>query len=394
MPRTVTLVLLDPAGDVLGALPPYELALPWWQEVADVVAGAQESYGVPVSVLRLLATENPAPHGGAVTYLAQTTASPSGLLAVPEELSVLATADEPLRPAYARPGGPAASLAWADDVLGRAFAAEQQRTWNLSAIWRLSDGPTTVWLKQVPTFFDHEAAVLAWAGSVLPESVPRLLAHGAEGRMLLEHIEGEDLYDATGPALERITAVEHELQLLSVGAVDDLVTAGVPDLRGIRLVAWIRDLLAAPAAGHPAEALLDQLEARLQNVAACGLPDALVHGDAHPGNAIGSGDRTVLIDWGDSFVGHPGFDALRIGVGLAAADERQLVDGWARMWQAAVPGSDPLRAARLLRPVESLRLAAVYAHFLANIEPTERVFHADDVRIQLDRAVAGAAQEV
>ena len=128
-------------------------------------------------------------------------------------------------------------------------------------------------------------------------------------------------------------------------------------------------------------------------MAACGLPDALVHGDAHPGNAIGSGDRTVLIDWGDSFVGHPGFDALRIGVGLEADAEQELIEGWARLWQASVPGSDPLRAARLLRPVESLRLAAVYAHFLANIEPSERVFHADDVRLGLDRAVELAAVE-
>ena len=339
MPRTVTLVLLDADGDVLGALPPYEVALPWWQEVADVVAGAQELYGIPVSILRLLATENAAPHGGAVTYLAQTSVSPSGLVPVAPELSRLAISDEPLRTAYARPGGPAASLAWAEAALGRPVVAQQQRTWNLSAIWRLNDGPETVWLKQVPTFFAHEAAVLAWAGSVLPYAVPRLLAHGDEGRLLLEHIEGEDLYDATGPVRAAIAAVEHELQLRSVGAVDDLVAAGVPDLRGGRLAEWIRSLLTEPAAGHPAEALLDTLDASLDEVAACGLPDALVHGDAHPGNAIASGDRTVLIDWGDSFVGHPGFDALRIGVGLEADAEAVLVEGWARSWQASVPGA-------------------------------------------------------
>ena len=109
-----------------------------------------------------------------------------------------------------------------------------------------------MWLKQVPTFFAHEAAVLAWAGSVMPQAVPRLLAHGDEGRMLLEHVDGEDLYDATGPVRERITAVEHDLQLRSVGAVDELVAAGVPDLRGVRLADWIRGLLAVPAAGHPA----------------------------------------------------------------------------------------------------------------------------------------------
>ena len=140
--------------------------------------------------------------------------------------------------------------------------------------------------------------MLAWAASALPQAVPRLLAGSDDGRMLLEHVEGDDLYDAPGPVRERITQVEHALQLRSVEAVDELAVAGVPDLRGIRLADWIRELLAGPAAGQLAEELLDGLEATLAEVAACGLPDALVHGDAHPGNAIGSGDRTVLIDVG------------------------------------------------------------------------------------------------
>jgi hypothetical protein len=33
----------------------------------------------------------------------------------------------------------------------------------------------------------------------------------------------------------------------------------------------------------------------------------------------------------------------------------------------------------LLRPVAALRNAATYAHFVANIEPAERPFHASDV---------------
>ena len=91
---------------------------------------------------------------------------------------------------------------------------------------------------------------------------------------------------------------------------------------------------------------------------------------------------------GDSFVGHPAFDVLRMGVGLDVADEAALVAEWSRWWADDVPGSDPTRAVELLRPVEHLRAAAVYADFLTRIEPTERVFHADDVRLALDLAVA------
>ena len=56
-PRHVTLVLCTPDGHVLGALPPYDVASPWWQETADVVAGAKALYGVDITVLRLLHVE-------------------------------------------------------------------------------------------------------------------------------------------------------------------------------------------------------------------------------------------------------------------------------------------------------------------------------------------------
>ena len=57
MGRTVTLVLLDAGGTLLGALPAYEVPLPYWQEVADVVAGARHRYGIHVDVLRLLGAD-------------------------------------------------------------------------------------------------------------------------------------------------------------------------------------------------------------------------------------------------------------------------------------------------------------------------------------------------
>ncbi|WP_203859795.1 hypothetical protein [Plantactinospora mayteni] len=45
MTRTVLLHLLDGDGRPLGVLPGYDVPAPWWQEVADVVAGARAHYG-------------------------------------------------------------------------------------------------------------------------------------------------------------------------------------------------------------------------------------------------------------------------------------------------------------------------------------------------------------
>ena len=69
-PRTVTLVLTDGNGEVLGALPPFEVPSPWWPEAAPVVRAARERHGIEPTILRLLEAPADWP-GGAVTYLAE-----------------------------------------------------------------------------------------------------------------------------------------------------------------------------------------------------------------------------------------------------------------------------------------------------------------------------------
>ncbi|SBT54861.1 phosphotransferase family protein [Micromonospora narathiwatensis] len=393
MSRTVTLVLVDDAGVSLGALPPYEVPEPWWQQVAAIVDEARHRHGVEVAVLRLLTADRPEPPGGHLTYLGQVATPP----AVPLEPVSVDLSPHPLRAPWAQPGGPARSLAWAAGELhrlGRPVAGvAQQRTWNLSAIWRL-DGPHGgAWLKQVPAFFRHESAVLRWLASAAPGTGPALLAADDTGRILLDHIPGEDRYAADHTERAAIAADHHTLQLCAADHAERLVTAGVPDLRGPALAGWVRDRLAPHDRSAVAD-LLAGLDDRLDRVRDCGLPDTLVHGDLHPGNVRGDGRRRVVIDWGDAFVGHPAFDILRLTETLDPAAAAPLLDAWAARWRADVPGSDPERAVDLLRPVAPLRLAAVYAMFLANIEPSEHPYHANDVPACLGRAAAEAERMI
>jgi hypothetical protein len=378
--RTVTLVLVDGSGALLGALPPVTVASPFWQEVADVVDAARERFGIEVTILRLLGAERSAPHGGAVTYLGQTDHAPAELVAAPE----VNLAPHPLRAAYAEIGGPAASVHWAAACLHSAAptravrSATQLRTWNLSSIWRLETGDGPVWLKQVPHFLAHEAAALRYAGQA--GTVPTVLA-AADGRMLLDHVPGADLY---GAGVETRHAIAAEFHPIQAGAdVDALLAAGVPDRRSGPLL----DAIAAVAGRRNADldALVAGLPQRFAAIEACGLPDTLVHGDLHPGNVRGDAEHRTIIDWGDSFIGHPAFDILRLAEGV---DDPGLVEAWAERWRADVPGSDPLRAVELVRPVAALRSATVYANFLANIEPTERPYHAGDVDACLAAALS------
>lgn len=386
--RTVVLVVLDDAGRVLGALPPFDVDTPWWMETGEIVAGAAARFGVQATVLRLVHADRPRQPGGTVHYAAQLLGEPyPGLEQVDDELRALAEADDPRRAAYARPGGPQATLAWAratlDELgLGPVLAASQRRTWNLSSIWRLSTPDGTVWLKQVPPFFAHEGAVLGWLQGLAP--VPPLIA--ADGaRLLLAHVPGEEAYDADAATRLAIAADMHAIQRRA--PVARLLALGVPDRRdlGPRLVA------VAGSFGDPADAglraLVGGLPARLRRVAACGLPDTLVHGDLHSGNAITTpaGARAIL-DWGDCVVGHPALDILRLSAGLP--DCSGLLAAWASWWREAVPGCDPLTAVELMRPVAELYYAGVYADFLAGIETTEQPYHRDDVPEHLARAAA------
>ncbi|MGR6317485.1 aminoglycoside phosphotransferase family protein [Micromonospora soli] len=390
MSRTVTLVLVDAAGRPLGALPPYDVPEPWWQQVGSIVDGARRRYGVDVVVLRLLAADRPEPPGGHLSYLAEVSAPPAVSL---EPVSV-DLAPHPLRAPWAEPGGPARSLAWATAELHRlgrpVTAVAQHRTWNLSAIWQLDGDAGSAWLKQVPPFFRHEAAVLRWLTTAAPDSTPTLLAADDRGRMLLDHLPGEDRYAADPAEREAIAADHHRLQLRAADDVTALLAAGVPDLRGPALAGWIRDRLAPHDLSVVAD-LLVGLADRLDQVRACGLPDTLVHGDLHPGNVRGDGTRRTVIDWGDAFVGHPAFDILRLTETLDPTTAGPMLDAWAARWQADVPGSDPRRAVNLLRPVAPLRMAAVYAMFLAGIEPSEHPYHVNDVPACLKQAAAAAA---
>lgn len=389
MPRTVTLILLGADGYVLGALPPFEVGLPWWPEVAEPVEIARERFGVRAQVLRMLDVDRPAMPGGSVRYLAEVTApGPDGVL---EPVSV-ALPDDPRRAPYARPGGPAASLAWARSSLGADFEAHQVKTWNLSAIWRLDRaGQDPVWLKQVPHFFAHEPTVMRWlAAAGFGDLIPPVIA-AEDGRTLMATAPGHDLFDATPATVARIAELYHPLQLATTGRTEELLALGVPDRRGPALTAIIEKTIGARIAADFPELLplLHSLPERLAEVAACGLPDALVHGDLHSGNVRGELDGPyAIIDWGDSTIGNPVHDIVRLVGRLEPADAEPVIEAWARRWQRSVPGCEPRRALELIEPIVAVCNASAYALFLSEIEASEHPYHALDVDDWLAKAVA------
>ncbi len=404
-PRQVTLLLCDRDGALLGTLPAFEVTVPWWQEVGDVVAGAREHHGADVTVLRLLPSTAPWPAagrpgdlpGGGREHSRRAARALAGLGGRPHGRAPAAPART--RGPVARPWtwpGPTAALAAAGR--SRTGPAVQVRTWNLSSIWRLPTAAGDAWLKVVPPFFAHEGAMLR---RLDPTVVPPLIA--ADGpRVLLSDVPGDDHWGAPAPVLLRVLGMLVRLQQEWAGRGGRAGGVGAPDWRVERFLPAVARLLEVSApeldAGTLAalRALEKGLPERFEQIAACGVPDTLVHGDFHPGNTRGSAapdGRSVLLDWGDCGIGNPLLDQAAF---LASIDEehREPVRAeWARLWRDGVPGCDPERAAHLVAPVSALRQALIYRMFLDGIEPDERVYHSGDPRHWLERAAQLASAD-
>jgi hypothetical protein len=390
-PRLVTLVLCEPDGTVLGALPPQEMAIGWWPEVSDVVAATRATYGLTVTVLRLLETGLREPPGGPVAYLAEVANVPVPALPL-TSWSSDPIAEQPYRQTWARPGGPAAHVAWAEQELARIGAErtgppQQIRTWNLSTLWRFPTAGkpnNAAWLKVVPPFFAHEGALME---RLDPAVIPQVLATDGP-RLLLAELAGDDLHEAVGPRLLNMVDLLVGLQVTWATRLDELLALGLPDWRAASLQALAERAVAACAADldRDTAALLDDLliglPDRLAAVAACGVPESLVHGDFHPGNvrsaSPGRARDLRLYDWGDAGVGHPMLDQAAFLQRRSEPDREVVQAYWAGLWRAAVPGCEPERAAALLSPVAALRQVVIFRMFLDHIEPDEQVYHHDD----------------
>ncbi len=396
-PRIATLVLVDERGVVLGALAPFEAETPWWNDMGPVVREVLARHGVRVTVLRMLHADLDASPGGAMTYLAQLDAgSPNGPLrpwagALPED---------PLRARYAHVGGPQADLAWAMAIVkarGGSLTGEpaQIRTWNLSSLWRLPTTLGPLWLKAVPSFFAHEGDILEL---LIDAPVPRLLGHDG-GRILLADIDGTDRHHAELPECLLMIDLLVTLQSAWLGRSGELIPLGLPDWRGPALTRALVALVARRAGElelpdrSALEGFVGGLPERFAAIAACGIPEGLVHGDFHTGNLRGNDQRLTLLDWGDAGVGHPLLDQSAFLDRLPSGYVEPARAHWHAAWRRLLPLADVESAARLLAPVAALRQALIYQRFLDGIEDAEHPYHRADVGIWLRRTVDQLAVE-
>jgi hypothetical protein len=200
---------------------------------------------------------------------------------------------------------------------------EQFRTWSISSVHRVPTTRGMVYFKasaDMPLFV-NEALVTRALSSLFPEFVPAPLAIDVSRDWLALPDFGEEVsWDAPLDVKIDIFRRFAQLQIASVEHADRLLEAGCIDRR----LDWLARAQKEWFTGPLARGLLSANEfSQLQScsawlptlcadLACSGIPDALLHGDMHLGNAARNERCYIFFDWTDAAVSHPFLDMISI----------------------------------------------------------------------------------
>jgi len=219
----------------------------------------------------------------------------------------------------------------------RPWIAAQLERLGLEPVGEIEQGHVRWWstVMRVPTtggdlYFkanalphQFEAGLIAMLARLRPGQVPELPAVDPDRGWLLMRDGGLRLRELVQSPSDLVRWEEllpryAELQLALATHAEELLAAGVPDVRLAGLAASIERLLEDDEAillDRP-EGLTSQERARLRELvpevaaaaaelAGYGIPETIQHDDFHDGNVFVRDGRYLFFDWGDSCVSHP-----------------------------------------------------------------------------------------
>jgi phosphotransferase family enzyme len=393
--------------DAWGLTAPILETHPKWKEVAE---------GEPIPTLVLTEPAGPAWSPPSSVAFGPIPAA-AGEIAWPirpradELLAELRAGSPPpeLRPRWARRGWFDRAATWmraAAANAGRPLSGDPGAFFlrGISAVLRAPTDGRDLFLKAVFPPFHAEPVLTRLLAERFPDSVPPVIAiEPDEGWLLVEDIGSEWVGDVPEPdrpgALGRgaaaLVTIQRELAP-DVGSIRILLDAGAPHRPLAELAASVAAAIGPDGfgLGDPLEAararrVLDAVAAAVTRVEAVGLPESVVHGDFHSGNAALVDDRIVIIDWSDAAISNPAIDLV---TWIAWSDDKQheidaAIDGWIEAWSGTVDGN-ALRAVvddalivgaayqivsydgirRNLEPATRYTMTGGGTHFLRNLE--------------------------
>jgi pimeloyl-ACP methyl ester carboxylesterase len=209
------------------------------------------------------------------------------------------------------------AIAWVDgrlDAAGRSRVGDPDqvhvRPW--STVIRVPTADGDVWFKANTPELRHEAVVALLLARRAPDRVPPLIADDPDrgwmlmedgGRRLREVIAEERDMSRWDDVIEGAADIARAME----PDVDELLAAGVPDLR----LATLPDRYAALVDDDEIEQRFRDAVPRVremsEELASYGVVETLQHDDLHDGQVFVRGDRQLILDWGDCVISHPFF---------------------------------------------------------------------------------------
>lgn len=281
--------------------------------------------------------------------------------------------------------------------IGEIHRIDQVKQWGISNSMRIDTASGVYYFKvSAPLpLFANEATVVPALAALLPEFVEAPIAIDEEKGWLLTRDQGAVEEVPTTEDVAALLGIGACLHINSIGIVDRLLVGGCVDRR---LPVFVRQ----------AEALLadDRVMARLSvddrvaleemdvpglcdRLDSCGFPVTLLHGDLHPGNAIGVEGGHRLIDWSDASIGHPLFD-LHMVDDTSEPRRTELERSYLEKWGDRISRDDGEMATSLARVLRPLHHGVSYQVIAEGLETPGELDFAHEFLIQAAAALRSA----
>jgi hypothetical protein len=189
------------------------------------------------------------------------------------------------------------------------------RLW--STVMRVPTDRGDMYFKANTPALQHEAALVTMLAARRPDCVPPLLAVDVERGWMLMEDAGTRLRDIVERDRDlscwlEILPLYAGLQIEVADAADELLAAGVPDLRLATLPEkyeqLLDELVDLPSDDRQRlEGNVSRVREMCEELAGYALPETVQHDDFHDGQVFVRDGRYLLLDWGDACVSHPFF---------------------------------------------------------------------------------------
>ena len=298
----------------------------------------------------------------------------------------------PLRTPWTVPGWLAEVSEWVGGELARlgkkpSGPIEQVRSWSISSLLRIPSDSGDYYFKAVPPLFAREPVLTQMLAQRYAGQVPEVAALDAERHwLLLRGFVGVPLHSSKDPAVwEEAIRRYARVQIDSLSALDELRAAGCAD-RGLDQLAGEIDVMLAdeeslmidlPRGLTRAELealrqLAPALRAACAELAGCGIPHTLEHGDFHAGNIAVTNQGFIYYDWTDGCIAHPLVCLTTYLEGVEPDWHAQIKGAYLAEWARFGAPEQLNRALALSDALGPLQLAVSYRDIRATTEPRLR----------------------